>query len=163
ASLRRISDPAFSDEPGNWRAQAPPLGSASTLTYADWADLEFPAGTAPADMLEAADPDGDGLTNFGEYSLVLNPLASDSQGALQMAFGEGGDLFLSYRRRSGDPSINLAILQSSDLNNWQAASVAVVSSSESEPGVQVVQVRFTEAVPSAVFPRLMFRIEVSGP
>ena len=161
ASLKRVSDLAFGDDPGNWMAQDPPLGSATALTYADWQTLAFPPGTPAADRLEGADPEGDGLTNFGEYALVLDPLVSDAQGALSMTLDPGtGELRLAYRRRTGDPSISIAVSQSADLKSWRAASVEVVSATTTEPGVQALQLRFAEIVPSDLFRRLMFRIEV---
>ncbi len=163
ASLQRISDQAFSDDPANWMAQDPPLVSSTSLTYAAWQVIAFPPGTPAADRLEDADPEGDGLTNFGEYALVLYPLVSDAQQALRMALDpETGELRLAYRRRTGDPSISISVSQSVDLKSWQAASIEIVSATTTEPGVQELQLRFTESVPSEVFRRLVFRIEVGG-
>ena len=163
ASLQRISDPEWSDDPANWKAQDPPLESVGTLDYDAWAAIVFPPGTPAADQLKNADPDGDGLTNYGEFALVLNPLASDSQQALSMSVSPTGDLHLTYNRRSGEPSMSVALSQSADLITWQPASVDLVAVTSPEPGVQTVEVKFSEPLPSPTFRRLMFRIDVTGP
>jgi hypothetical protein len=163
-SLQRISDPAFSDEPGNWRAQNPPLESAAVLTYASWAESAFPPGTPEADQLPEADPDRDGLANIGEFALVLNPRVADAQQALVMTLdSQSGALFLDYRRRIGDASVSVVVAQSTDLQSWLPADVERISTTSPAPGVQALRVRFTETVPSETFRRLIFRIEVSGP
>ena len=63
------------------------------------------------------DPDGDGLTNYGEFVFALNPTAPDTHASLAITQEANGTIVVRYRRRS-DHSFDYSIEQSVDLRNW---------------------------------------------
>lgn len=87
-----------------------------------------------------ADPDGDGMGNYFEYALGLDPRRSDSSGAFQFS-GSNGQLSLRYRRLRSDVyyqvegtsrvdepsswSVTNVIQGEPDLDDWVTASMPI--------------------------------------
>ena len=64
---------------------------------------------------KTADPDGDGLPNFGEYGFATDPMMPDSVSW----FTEYGDgMKLCLLRRRGVPDIDYRVEASGDMNTW---------------------------------------------
>ncbi|MGC9450579.1 MAG: beta strand repeat-containing protein [Oceanipulchritudo sp.] len=57
--------------------------------YDDWID-SFPELTDPADKMKTADPDGDGIDNWGEFALDGHPASGASEGKIVGKMGLSG-------------------------------------------------------------------------
>ena len=108
--------------------QAPTLGgpNASPLpSYAAWTATAFSPGTAADLMLPAADPDGDGISNFGEYAFVLSPWHADASPVQAVAFENDGTFVFAYRKRTVASEVTYHIEISADLIGWHPAGARV--------------------------------------
>ena len=112
-ALERLNAFTFADDPQNWQASTTggTIGTPSLLTFNTWLVQQFtPSQIAdPAYGASTADPDADGLTNFWEWALGLNPLATDATEAittsLEMNSGTGPYLTIRYRRNLAASSL----------------------------------------------------------
>jgi hypothetical protein len=96
-SLVRVSgDPAL---PASWLASLDP-GGLGVSTYDGWAKRYF-ADPAAAEAAAGADPDADGLGNFGEYAFGTDPRVAGTREAGLAVLVSGNPLQLSVRRRAG--------------------------------------------------------------
>jgi hypothetical protein len=118
-------------QPESWRASARPGGTPGgdeTNRFADWLALY---GLTDA----LADPDGDGLNNFGEFALGSRPDLPDA--ALptgRIVNLNGVDYFALDVRRSLDAadSVALVVESSQSLGGWQADAVFVSETSNGD-------------------------------
>lgn len=104
------------DLPAGWELIGDTLqhtGAASVATFADWAEAH---GLSGADVSPFADPDGDGLTNRGEFLLGGNPLDA-RRDELLIASEEGIPSLRWHERLAGDGVY--AVEGSDDLFSWQ--------------------------------------------
>jgi hypothetical protein len=89
-------DPAL---PASWLASLDP-GGLGVSTYDGWAKRYF-ADSAAAEAAAGADPDADGLGNFGEYAFGTDPRVAGTREAGLAVLVPGNPLQLSVRRRAG--------------------------------------------------------------
>jgi Lamin Tail Domain/Fn3 associated len=126
SSLERVNWRAFGDDVVNWRASATNGGSGAltSLTFDQWQAVYFtPSQIADANYGGSnADPENDGLSNFWEFALGLNPLARDAQGAYSISLMNDGAagpfLTLQYRRNLGAPSIQFHMDTTGSVGTW---------------------------------------------
>ncbi|NCW27177.1 MAG: hypothetical protein EBV83_02580 [Verrucomicrobia bacterium] len=103
---------------GSWTAVA--SGSTVNLTYTPAAALsaydawKSSISWGAANNADGADPDGDGLVNFMEYALGLNPLARD--GGISLG-AVSNRLTLTFTR-TNDPALLYEVIASANLTNW---------------------------------------------
>ena len=99
------------------------------------------AGLDGSDTALTADPDGDGIDNFGEWAFGTNPAKADSEvsaTALVLVQPETGDFRFAHRRLVGFSGYQY---QASDnLSSWEPVTVTEESASPlpSSPGYEVV-------------------------
>lgn len=104
------------DLPGNNGPTAYGLAWRSTLspldTFADW-QASFLAGQAAQDQEPDADPDGDGISNLGEYFRATDPLDSTFvPAAMQSSYNTAtGKLALQYQRRASMTDLTETVLR----------------------------------------------------
>ena len=115
ASLARINTNIHGAASSNWRANPTPLRTG--IDYDTWAAVNFPDNISISERMATRDPDGDGLTNYGEFVFALNPTAPDTHASLAITQEANGTIVVRYRRRS-DHSFDYSIEQSVDLRNW---------------------------------------------
>ncbi|MBX3734083.1 MAG: metallophosphoesterase [Verrucomicrobiae bacterium] len=87
-------------------------------------------GLPPDDRLPGADPEGDGLTNFEEYSFALadGPSATSPVTGIEIENSDGQTYALfSYRQAANVKRVEFVVLTSNDLKTWSVASNAVAS------------------------------------
>lgn len=103
---------------GSWTAVA--SGSTVNLTYTPAAALsaydawKSSISWGAANNADGADPDGDGLVNFMEYALGLNPLARN--GGISLG-AVSNRLTLTFTR-TNDPALLYEVIASATLTNW---------------------------------------------
>ena len=88
----------------------------------DWWEAIYETESS-VELAGAADSDGDGLSDFLEYSFGSDPTAIDSgtsPGNLEVVSVQGirDAVLLRYSRRANDPNLHYEIELSSDLINW---------------------------------------------
>ncbi len=86
------------------------------------------SGLPPADRLPGADPEGDGLTNFQEYSFALEgrPATGSSVTEIEIENSGGQSYALfSYRQAAHVKRVEFVVLTSTDMRTWSVASNAV--------------------------------------
>lgn len=86
-----------------------------TTPYESWV-----AGFALADPSPAADPDGDGRSNWTEYAFGGHPGIADGPPTAPAADRVGTSFTWHYVRRGDDPSLAFSHQRSGDLIEWQA-------------------------------------------
>ena len=167
-SLERINWLAFPGDAGNWRASTAAGGTPGILppvAFAGWQTLYFTAAQSanPNYGGSGADPDLDGLTNFWEYAMGLNPLAADAAGAaassLAMDGGNGPYLTMQYRRNLGASGLQDFVDTAAVPGAWNpGGAVQIGTPSNNGDGTETVTRRDTETTTSAAtrFIRLRF-------
>ena len=80
--------------------------------YTAWAARTM-ASRPTGDRVEGADPDLDGLSNFGEFAYSLDPLKAQA-----LTRGVGGLLRFTFRRRLNGGDIGYTILIFANLKTW---------------------------------------------
>lgn len=125
-------------------AHRPPLSP-----YGEWA-AGIDWGTA--DGSAAADPDGDGLPNLGEYALALDPLR-DSTGSMPAGAVQGGDLVMSFSQPAAIPGVVCSAESSATLppGGWQPVA---------DSGIDLLHIF---RVPMGANPRLFLRLVFAEP
>lgn len=105
------------------------------------------AGLSGASAQPAADPDGDGRDNLGEYAFGGNPALADGPAGALAATATTGTIRLTYDRRADDNSLIYAYQGSPDLVNWTARAATPVSSvaHPTLPGFERVTVEFARS------------------
>ncbi len=121
-------------------------------TYDEWTKRFFRLD-ASADLTRPlADPDGDGLNNFGEYALGTAPLSAGA--ALQpTTIMDGAILYpaVTYARRFVAGNVVYAVAATAELGKWSAAveTIEVGRSPIDAEGMEYVTVRSTTPVNSS--------------
>jgi hypothetical protein len=136
----------------------------SPLSFAVWIAGYGLSGPAAA---PGADPDGDQVTNAGEYVLGGDPTVADPSHGLT-ATSAGGSLTLSFLR--ADPAetqdVTLALELGTDLVTWPVVFTIGPNTASSSPGVAVTENGFgpdlvTVTVPVGLSQRLFARLHVT--
>ena len=132
ASLERIRDADFGDDPGNWRLVTT-NGSPARPTawdFAAWCQRSFaPADLANPDIVgPGADPDGDGLANLLEFAFGTNPRVPNSAPWEFALLETGGQSYLSVecRRSLAASPVTVMLEVGSDLLTWSSSVGQVV-------------------------------------
>lgn len=97
-------------------------------TYADFRNQAFKPGDAASETIsgKTSDPDGDGLINFAEHALGLDPNRPDAENGLQW-WRDGDGLRLAFRSASAPSDVELRVKSSLSLSGgiWQPAATEV--------------------------------------
>ena len=168
-SLERVNALAFADDPQNWQASAigASPGTPAPLSFNPWLAQQFtPAQIAdPNYGASAADPDTDGLSNFWEWALGLNPLSPDAVGAivttLEMHSGTGPYLTLRHRRNLAAATLQNFADTAASPGAWNlGAGITVGSPVNNGDGTETITRRDTQ-ISSSVGQRFI-RLRVIG-
>jgi hypothetical protein len=126
-------------------------------TYAQWQQVHFPSHQAGAASNSAAtaDPDGDGRSNFFEYTTGSNPTAHDAAAPFNSQI-DGGYMAFTYTRRIGATDAVFTVKQSAGLTSWSNATIAEQATTNNGV-VETV----TAKVPINGAPRMFLRLEVA--
>ncbi|MBL9166904.1 MAG: lamin tail domain-containing protein [Verrucomicrobiales bacterium] len=133
--------------------------------FASWASVVFPLGTAPESMLLTADPDQDGLDNFGEYAFASSPLRRSETSFRLVGFAADSGLEFSYRIRTFAPELRYQVEVSHDLTRWDTSGngVTIVSQTAQSDGSTLVVARYLPVGPLSLPGSTFLRIAVNGP
>lgn len=108
-------------------------GVAPASAYTTWM-ASFPAITAPADKLEAADPDGDEIENLLEFVLNGNPSVS-GQSILPTLNASGSDFVFNFTRRADSASEATQVFEySTNLVDWTTKAPIVIPTAPGTSG-----------------------------
>lgn len=99
---------------GTWTVQTSPTNVNLQYTVTPYDLWKSSIGWGVANNTDGADPDGDGLANFMEYALGLNPLARNSGPSLGIVSNR---LSLTFTR-TNDPALLYEVIASATLTNW---------------------------------------------
>ena len=86
-----------------------------------WRQTHFGSFEDALDAANTADPDADGLSNFAEYAMALDPNTADSSGSISasiVSLSEADYLSISFRRNQLATELNWVVEESSDLVVW---------------------------------------------
>jgi hypothetical protein len=114
-------------------------------TYAEWRDAEFGNVTNPEGE-SGANPDGDGIDNFGEWAFGTSPVLVDDSRAnpvfLQVKPTEGAFRFSHRRlRMHGTAGLHYEYRSSANLVDWSPVPVTEESSvPDADPAYEIVTV-----------------------
>jgi hypothetical protein len=162
-------DPA---DPANWTASAVPGGLpggvAPQQSYAAWRALYWDTASATNDSISGprADPDGDGVCNFLEYTFGLDPHHVSEQPQPRAAIESvNGDLHLtlSFRMAPGAQDSHLTWEISSELRNWSTPP-NVFELLSTEPCLDgTATVKYVDTTPLASSASRFVRLRLAGP
>ncbi len=85
----------------------------SSTSFADWKRRFFAQGAANTGLND--DPDGDGLTNMGEYAFFCSPIQADAFKASQVIEVKPGSIRVALLRQT---DLNIRVETSTDLTTW---------------------------------------------
>jgi YD repeat-containing protein len=122
-------------------------------TSSSWKSQHFSEAQISSGLsADNADPDGDGLKNFVEYALGLDPLSKNV--ALQPTIDSNG-LTLMFTRPKNLPDVTYAAQSSDTLGSWNSVTLEVISD---DGQVQTVRARdsLVTGNPNRRFMRLIF-------
>jgi hypothetical protein len=133
--------------------------------YAEWVTRHFRFDAAAEVTAPLADPDGDGLNNFGEYAFGGAPLAADSAATIEFNLVPDGALLypaVTFPLRSGTSDISAAVAHSQKLQTWTTTltTVEIARTAPDAEGLQRLTLRSTTPVDGAT--DVYFRIQVSA-
>jgi len=116
-------------------------------TFSSWQTASFAnSGLPPEEITDAADPDGDGLSNLLEYSLNLNPFVRDNPSI--MGFEHSVDtMAFTYRRNLNAIDLDYAIQSSSDLSDplsWVLVSPISETTVSNDGATEVIRATLAE-------------------
>jgi hypothetical protein len=140
-SLQIIDRREDHGDPANWKISSSQGGSpGGRLDFASWQAVVFSEADLlnPAISGENADPDGDGWSNFFEFSLGSLPRDSGSSpGELASEIKEiDGESYLTVTvtRGPGERAVRIVAQVSDDLSGWTDEGVLVLPEAMSEDG-----------------------------
>ena len=140
-SLQIIDRREDHGDPANWKISSSQGGSpGGRLDFASWQAVVFSEADLlnPAISGENADPDGDGWSNFFEFSLGSLPRDSGSSpGELASEIKEiDGESYLTVTvtRGPGERAVRIIAQVSDDLSGWTDEGVLVLPEAMSEDG-----------------------------
>lgn len=121
-------------------------GAADTsfgLVYETWRPVHFAEPDYPVNGAPAADPDGDGTDNLGEYAFGLNPLTPNAPPAVLLDLVEtptGHKLRLQFPRRRSALDITTSVEHSDTLapDSWTTLPVTETSLADHGNGTDLV-------------------------
>jgi hypothetical protein len=100
----------------------------TAATYAEFRVQAFSPAAAASELIsgKTADPDGDGLINFAEHALGLDPARPDAERGLQW-WRDGEGLRVGYRAANAPSDVDLRVESSGSLNGggWQPVATEV--------------------------------------
>ncbi len=134
-----------------------------------WRALHFPGLENAGPAADDADPDGDGLVNFFEFALGLNPVTRDSIALaphVHKVTAAGSEwLAITFRRRKAvPPGVDYLVEESTDLATWSAVDSAtnqIGTPIDQLDGTELVTVRGTHVFGST--PPAFLRLRISAP
>ncbi|MFK7911368.1 MAG: sialate O-acetylesterase [Akkermansiaceae bacterium] len=100
------------------------------------------------DQTKTGDPDLDGIDNFLEFALSLDPLAASTGGLPKVTNTDAN--FIYYDFNNARAGIAYEVLLSTDLNNWNTPPFATLTNTSTTP----VKIPRTEEVDGRLFLRL---------
>lgn len=106
------------------------------------------------------DPDGDGLTNLGEFALAGDPLAPTVSPLRISDSGMGAEL--RFLNRKGQPGLTYSIEMSPTQASWKAAGSRIQNVGNAAGPSADFQWTSGEFVPAATESSMFFRLKVSG-
>lgn len=169
----RDADPADTGygQPSHWAISSTAEGSPGTgdtafgVHYSSWrwdhftlAEATLPDGSENSALTgPLADPDGDGLNNFGEYAFGTDP--GTPRGSIPSGIGfftEGGQTYatVNFRRLTAAMDAQYSAEFSSDLQNWTVNPLPAGAPADPANGME--SVTFRDPVPSG--PKRYIRI-----
>lgn len=115
---------------GQWQGFSEPFAisadTAGESLYSRWIKTK---GLDPSDFHERSDTDADGLPNFWEFALDLDPQAPDRPETVDFALDRSeGQIVATAKRGRGD--VGYELQYSDDLENWSAAQESETSDEE---------------------------------
>lgn len=130
-----ISGRSLANDPGGARREIDIAVESSVDLYPIWVEAIFPQGTPAEQSIRSADADGDGLANFVERALDLDPLRTDvnplniTKTDDRGAGGSAGEIRIevTYERPDGGvPGVAYTLMTSTDLITWNPVTVTVI-------------------------------------
>jgi hypothetical protein len=170
-----LLDPAANPDhanPASWTVSAIPGGSPAGLapaqSFATWRALYWNTLDATNNLVSgpAADPDGDGVSNFMEYAFGLDPCRSSLTPRVDVAFQDfAGEprLVLGIRVSPGALDAVLTWERSNDLRTWTpaGASLDLIRNEPSPDGT--ARQEFRDSTPVSNDSPCFFRLRIGGP
>ncbi len=140
-----------------------------TMTYSEWVGRFFRLDASPESKLSDADPDSDGISNFGEYAFGGAPqVASASPLARLVVVTTNATAYpaIQFPRRSGSSDLRFTVQVSADLQTWNDNSsglftVEVDLGPANLEGMQMVTVRSVTALDAV--PQQFLRVKAETP
>ena len=83
-----------------------------------WRNQYFQTINNDGDAADNADPDGDGLGNFLEFALGLDPKVFDAHGPLSLEISPEGVVTVSFKRARPATEVTYTVRVSTDLSAW---------------------------------------------
>ncbi len=152
-----------------WGTGQKPLTLQVRSLFDQWRAIYFPSSGTTGDAAAEADPEGDGLGNFLEFALGLNPSTidpTDLRPRLQFVAAAGQTWpALTFRRRVGPiRGVDYVVLESINLSNW--APIDSTANQIGEPialgdGTELITIRGNSPVTSNN--RSFLRLSVTAP
>jgi hypothetical protein len=91
--------------------------------FAGWVAERWPGLSAAApERGPAADPDGNGMSNFAEWFAGLDPLRPDGAGKPQITVVDAGQLAIQFQQSRMADGFVYVVEESSSLNGWTVVS-----------------------------------------
>jgi len=134
-----------------------------TPSYSEWRARFFRFDAPLSETAGTADPDSDGIINFGEYAFGTPPRLGSTPIVETLTHHEGATEYLAlrYRRRSAAADISYRVQYSTDLVTWrdnvQGPYTVEVSATADDDGLELVTVR--SAAPLDTAPVQFLRVE----